>query len=138
MNARDLPAAARALMNRLIVRQFLQFATVGVFATAIHYGVLIGLVELAGFAPVVATSFGFVCASATSYTINRATTFKARASRGFVLFVALGAVGLVLNALIMGGLNHAGLPYILAQVFATAVVLLWNFGSARFIVFKPH
>lgn len=140
MSGGRLEEAARSLLARPIVQQFLRFAMVGAVATAIHYAILIALVELSGVNPILATSLGFICASVVSYLMNRAVTFKAQNdfTRGLLLFVALGSVGLVLNAAIMGALTNAGLSYILAQICATGIVLIWNFGSARFIVFRPR
>jgi putative flippase GtrA len=52
----------------------------GVGAAVAHYGVLIGLVELAGAHPVPATLTGFVAGGVVSYLLNRRFTFAATRS----------------------------------------------------------
>lgn len=120
------------------VRQFVRFAMVGVVATAVHYGVLIALVELAGMGVVLATSLGFLSGAVVSYGLNRWLTFVTTqpVGVGFVKYVTALSVGLVLNAGIVALLQHYGLAYLVAQVIATSVVLFWNFGASRLLVFR--
>ncbi|WP_374575354.1 GtrA family protein [Phenylobacterium sp.] len=133
--ARTLAANPRL---RRLAGEFSRFLAVGLAATCVHYSVLIGLKELAHAALVPATSAGFVCGAVTSYTLNRRITFahQPHFAKGLVKFVAVGLVGLSLNALIVGGLAHAGLPYLIAQMIATGTVLFWNFTVARLVVFR--
>lgn len=119
-------------------QQFLRFAMVGAVATAVHYAILISLVELAQVELLPATSIGFVAGAVVSYTLNRRYTFASQQhfGRGLAMFLAVGFVGLGLNGLIVSLLAGAGLLYILAQMIATGLVLIWNFGAARLVVFR--
>ena len=45
-------------------------------------------------------------------------------------------IGAVLNAAIVAFFMRLGLHYMIAQVIATWVVLIWNFAGARLIVFR--
>ncbi len=119
-------------------QQFLRFALVGAVATAVHYTILIALVEFADVEPLPATSAGFVAGAVVSYTLNRRYTFDSQQhfARGLITFIAVGFVGLFLNGLIVSTLVSAGLIYILAQMIATGLVLIWNFGAARLVVFR--
>lgn len=121
-----------------ITAQFARFAAVGAIATAVHYGVLVALVELGGVGPLIATTCGYVVGIATSYSLNRRFTFGARGAVGRTLakFVALYAIGALLNAGVMAALMRAGAPYLLAQIGATGLVLAWNFAGARYVVFR--
>lgn len=125
---------------RAVFGEFLRFAAVGIVATLVHYSILISLVELAHAPLVPSTSVGFMFGAVLSYTLNRRITFSHQPDfgRGLLKFVAVGAVGLGLNALIVAGLARAGLQYILAQMVATGVVLIWNFGIARLVIFGPQ
>lgn len=121
-----------------MVRQALRFAIVGAIATAVHYAILIVLVELADVAPVIATTIGYGVGIVVSFTLNRRYTFAvpdAPAAR-FVKFALLYAIGAFLNGLVMSALMGAGAPYLLAQIGATALVLIWNFAGARYLVFR--
>jgi putative flippase GtrA len=123
-----------------VVYEFLRFAAVGVVATIVHYSILVSLVELAHGPLIPSTSIGFVFGAMVSYGLNRRITFRHRPhfGRGLLKFIAVGAVGLCLNALIVAGLARARLPYILAQMAATGVVLVWNFAVARVLIFRPQ
>jgi putative flippase GtrA len=123
-----------------VFHEFLRFALVGSLATCVHYAILISLMERAHSPLVLSTSIGFVFGSLLSYTLNRRITFNHQPhfGRGLAKYVAVGTVGLGLNALIVAGLAYAGAPYMLAQVAASGVVLVWNFGAARIMVFRPQ
>jgi putative flippase GtrA len=123
---------------RKIAGEFLRFAIIGAAATVVHYSILVALVELAH-APVIAsTSIGFAVGSAFSYTLNRRLTFghQPQFGSGLVRYLATGGLGLCLNGLLVAGLMRAGLPYLLAQMAATGVVLIWNFVFAKLFVFQ--
>jgi putative flippase GtrA len=77
-------------------------------------------------------------AAVSSFLLNRRFTFdaKPRFAPGLARYYASVSIGLMLNALIVSVLIYAGLIYILAQVIATGLVLIWKFLAARFIVFN--
>ncbi|MFM9848190.1 MAG: GtrA family protein [Hyphomicrobiaceae bacterium] len=131
-------AVARRLAGVPLAQQFLRFACVGLAATGVHYAILIALVEFRQIGPVPATTLGFVAGAFVSYVLNRRYTFKASGQFGPGLAKYYGAlsVGLALNAIIVAVLSSGGLPYLLAQVVATGVVLIWNFLTARLVVFR--
>lgn len=123
---------------KAVFNQFLRFAAVGAVATAVHYAVMLSLVELGGMHPVTATFVGFCCGAVVSYTLNRRFTFETRPSygRGFAKFFFMVGIGAFINAGIVWVLTHNGFHYMVAQVIATGLVMIWNFASARFIVFR--
>ena len=121
-----------------LARQFSSFLAVGVATTAVHYAVLIGLVEAWALNPVWATTLGFLTAVLLSYLLNRRYTFDQRPAfhAGLLKYCAATSVGLLLNAGTMALLTSWGLYYVLAQVIASGVALVWNFSAARFVVFR--
>lgn len=121
-----------------VAAQFARFAMVGAAATATHYAVLIGLKELGGMDVVAATSFGFAAGAVVSYALNRRFTFSTRPAllKGFAKFALVIGVGAVLNAAIVAALTQQGWHYMIAQVIATGLVLIWNFAGARYVVFR--
>lgn len=121
-----------------ISRQFLRFAAVGGVATLIHYAILAGLVEFAKAPLIASTSCGFAAGALFSYITNRHLNFETKPpfTQGLAKFLAFGLVGLGLNGLILGSLHHLGMHYMLAQCFATGIVLVYNFATARWIVFR--
>jgi putative flippase GtrA len=114
--------------------QFARFVLVGAAATAVHYALLIGLVEAAGARPVPATVLGSIAGALVGYAGNRQFTFKSGVPhmRGLPRFLLVALAGLVLNAGIMALLSGPlGIHYLLAQVVATGIVLVWNFAANR-------
>lgn len=109
--------------------RFVRFAAVGGIATAIQYALLVLLVRGLGMAPTPASSSGFVLSAAVNYLLNYHFTFhSARAhAPAAAKFAALASTGLFINAAIMHVMVAAGTQYLIAQVCATAVVLVWNF-----------
>ncbi len=128
----------RAILGRQVVRDFFKFAAVGVVATAAHYAVLIALTEFGGLHPVPSTICGSIVGAVVSYTLNRIFTFTVRPAymRGLAKFMVVIGIGAAINAGIVALLIWVGLHYMVAQVIATCVVLLWNFGVSRVAVFR--
>ncbi|MBY0563986.1 MAG: GtrA family protein [Hyphomonadaceae bacterium] len=121
-----------------LAQQLVRFVAVGAVATAVHYAILIALVELAGMPPVFSTTAGYAAGTVVSYVLNRRFTFKSNAPHhaSFPKFVALNAIGMLLNGAIFAALISLGVWYVLAQVIATGLVLIWNFLGARFFAFR--
>ncbi len=133
-----LGAALRATAGRPLARQFLRFLLVGGAATALHYAVMIALVEAVGVAAPAAAAAGFLAGAVVSYLANRAFTFQSEADLGAGLFryAMVMGVGLLLNVALVWGLTGLGASYLLAQIAATGLVLFWNFFAARAFVFE--
>ena len=134
----NVAAATRQAAATPLVQQFMRFACVGLAATFVHYAILIGLVQFGQFGPVIATTIGFAVGAFISYVLNRRYTFQPTGQFGQSLAKYYGAlsVGLLLNGMIVGVLSGAGLPYLVAQAIATGAVLIWNFLTARLVVFR--
>lgn len=115
---------------RELRKKFTSFALVGVIATAIHYGVLIFLVQGFAMSPTWATTAGFLVSVVANYALNYRLTFnsgKSHLEAGSKFFV-VSLVGLAGNAAIMhAGAEMMGWPYLWVQVGATVVILFWNF-----------
>lgn len=123
-----------------LLRQFSSFVAVGFIATAVHYTVLIGLVELAGISAVAAALTGFVAGGAVSYILSRRHVFhsnqrhEAAASRfALVAVVGFGLTYVFMSLFVRG----AGIPYLLAQIVTTGIVMLWSFAAHRMWTFRP-
>jgi putative flippase GtrA len=134
----QLSSLARRAGLDVLARQFSRFLAVGVAATAVHYGVLIALVEAWAVHPVLATTAGFVTAALLSYALNRRYTFDEQPAfgPGLLRYYAAVSMGLLLNASVMAALTGWGAHYVLAQIVASGVALVWNFLSARLVVFR--
>ena len=122
----------------MILKQFIKFSGVGVVGTTVQYATLFILVQLAGVYPVLASTAGFVLGAFVNYYLNYIYTFRSSKSHFEAMpkFFTVATVGLFLNAMIMEFfISFFGFPYIIAQLIATALVLLWNFAANRMWTF---
>ena len=120
-------------------RQFAVFSGVGVAAAVVHYGLLIGLVERAGWSPVEATLAGYVAGGVVSYALNRRLTYSSDRPHAEATwrFAAVALVGFVLTGALMQALTvRLGAPYIPAQLVTTGIVLFWSFLANRLWTFS--
>jgi len=127
------------ILQRMPLAKFLRFAAVGVLGTAAHYLVLGALVELAGVPVLTATTAGFATGAIVNYLLNRRVTFASDASHADALpkFLTVVTLGAGFNWLIVALLVHgAGIHYFIAQLAATATVLLWNFAGNHLWTFR--
>ncbi len=120
--------------------KLIRYIVVGVIGTAIHFGVLIALVERLGVEPVTASTIGFIITLVVSYMLNHRWTF--RTDRGHLSamprYILVSVSGLLLNSGIMFVTVHIlGLWYILGQSLVVVVVPLTNFLFNYHWSFRP-
>jgi putative flippase GtrA len=121
-----------------LIRQLSTFIGVGIVAAIVHYGLLIGLVEVAGFAVVPSTLVGFTAGGLVSYHLNRRHTFRSerRHTEAAWRFALVAGVGFGLTYLFMHlFVDRAQLPYLPFQVVTTGIVMLWSFAGNRMWTF---
>ncbi|MBS0172538.1 MAG: GtrA family protein [Nitrospira sp.] len=121
--------------------QFSRFLFVGGFATALQYVILISLVQGWGVDAVAASTAGFLVSAIFNYVLNRRFTFISEVAhaRAFPRFIAVAVGGLAINAAVVWLLvDTAGLHYLLAQVIATLIALVWNFVCNRIWTFSAR
>jgi putative flippase GtrA len=122
-------------MPSRLLPQILAFAGVGVVAAVVHYGLLVGLVELGGLRAVPATLVGYIGGGVVSYGLNRTHTYRSdrpHEEAGW-RFAVVAAVGFCITF----GLMHVfvermALPYLPAQIATTLVVLVWSFVAHKY------
>ncbi len=138
-----LPGAGGSFFSTLAahaeVRQFLRFLIVGATATSVQYAVLILLVEGAKEPKFWSAVAAYLCGLVASYLFNRRFTFAGTQTHfglAFAKFFAVAIVGLGLNMAIFAALTSAGFYYLLAQVVATGLVLIWNYAGSKLFVFR--
>lgn len=115
---------------RELRKRFTSFVLVGVIATAIHFGVLILLVQGFGVLPTWASTAGFLLSAVANYALNYRLTFNSdkphvEAAGKFVVVLTAGMLG---NAALMHtGTAILGWPYLLVQLGTTVMILFWHF-----------
>lgn len=113
-----------------IARQFILFAGIGGIGTIGHYISLIFLVQCFQISPVVATTTGFIVGAIINYMLNYRITFnsKKRHREALARFLLVALTGAIMNSLLMiVGMELFDIHYMIIQVIATGIVLVFNF-----------
>lgn len=122
-------------------RQLLAYIFAGGLTAVAHYGVLIGLVELAHVDPVPATLAGFVVGAVVSYALNRWMTFDATRSHaqatwrfGLIALCGFGLTWVLMHLFVA----RFGLPYLPMQFVTTGFVMVFSFLGHKFFSFADR
>jgi len=115
--------------------RFITFAMVGAVGTATQYLLLILLVTFVNADAVVASALGFVAGGLVNYWLNYHVTFRSNNRHISTIwrFFVIAFIGLLLNTSLMAIATKIFiLHYLIAQLTATALVLIWNYlGNSR-------
>lgn len=141
-NIKNCEIVDRKVISRQIKAisyQFSQFTLVGALGTACHYLLFLIMVEGFSFSPVLSSMAGFILGALVNYVLNYRFTFRSDMNHrdSVPKFFGVAAVGFLMNVLILwGALYIANAHYLLSQLTATGVVLLWNFEANRRWTFR--
>ena len=121
---------------RKLIEQIMKFGVVGVIAFVIDYGLMVALTELAGMNYLISATISFIVSVTFNYFASMRYVFTHKEGmsrrREFVVFVVLSVIGLLINdALMWLGTDIAGISYLITKIFATAVVMVWNFVTRK-------
>lgn len=108
--------------------QLASYSAAGVLATSVHYLIMAGLIN-SGWMPVSASTAGAIAGALTAYLANRLWTFKAsHSTRRMLRFMAVAALGLLLNAVFLFTIHQWLITSIIAaQLTTTALVFVATF-----------
>lgn len=115
------------------MRRLMRYATVGAIATAVHYALLVLLVEIAGWPPFAGAGAGAVLGAQVAYAGNRWFTFGHRGplAASWLRFQSTAVVGAAVGMAVVALGVHIGLYYLLAQLIATGLSMLLTFAINR-------
>lgn len=121
---------------RKLIEQIMKFGVVGAIAFVIDFGVMVLLTEVFSIDPVISATVSFIMSVIFNYAASMRYVFSHREgmsrTREFAIFVVLSAIGLGINdLLIWAGTDLASFDYRLVKIFATAVVMVWNFVTRK-------
>jgi putative flippase GtrA len=135
---KDIAFTGSLSTRRALGAQLTKFFLAGGAGTAAQYVVLIALVALFQMAPGRASVAGAVVGAIVVYLLNRRFTFASQRGHRETLprFAMMAIAGALLNGLLVGALSGAGLYFLLAQMVATVVVLVFNFIVSKLWIFR--
>lgn len=125
--------------------QLIKFGAVGFLCFFIDYGIMVALVELAGFGELLSSGCSFAVSVTVNYILSITVVFDtdkdADKGKQFVVFVILSLIGLGINQIIMwAGVawlsRYMNRAYMVVKIFATAVVMVYNFISRKIFIEK--
>lgn len=119
-----------------LIAQFAKFGVVGVIAFVIDYGLMVLLTELFNVNYLISATISFTVSVIFNYAASMRYVFTHKEGlsrrREFIIFVVLSVIGLLINdALMWAGVDLFGISYLLVKIFATAVVMVWNFVTRK-------
>lgn len=119
-----------------LARQFMKFGVVGTIAFFIDYGLLALLTEVGGINYLASATISFTASVIFNYVASMRYVFTHKEDlsrrREFAIFVVLSVIGLLINNAIMwAGVELCGVHYLVVKIFATAVVMVWNFVTRK-------
>ncbi|MGQ9503873.1 MAG: GtrA family protein [Thermogutta sp.] len=124
-----------------VVGQFLRYLVVGGVAFLVDFGVLVLLTEVLRLYYLASAAIAFWCGLVTNYVLSITWVFSTRALASkrteFTIFLIIGVVGLGWNELLLYlGTDVLGVDYRLSKLITVAIVLFWNFGMRKLILFS--
>lgn len=122
-------------MKKLIA-QIMKFGVVGFLAFLIDYGLMVFLTEVFGINYLISATISFTVSVIFNYLASMRYVFRHKEGmsrrREFIIFVVLSVAGLIINNLLMWlGTDCLGISYLITKLFATAVVMVWNFVTRK-------
>jgi len=129
-------------MSRLL-RESTIYAGGAAAAFATDFGLLWALVDKAGLHYLVAATVSFLAGTVVVYwvSVRHAFRFRRIADRRaeFGYFATIGALGIVLNLIIMFVLvDRLALHYLAAKICSAAITFVTNFGMRRWLLFSER
>lgn len=135
--------------------QIIKFGAVGFLCFFIDYAIMVGLTEFAGIPSLISSGCSYTISTVVNYILSVTVVFDADKEANkmvqFVVFVVLSLIGLGINQLCMWGgtawleqlmeqsrslAAYARYAYMVVKIFATAVVMVYNFITRKIFIEK--
>lgn len=114
-----------------------RFLAVGGACFLLEYGLLYALTEYGGVGYLYSSAMAFTISLMVNYILCVVFVFDVRrqSERQMVLFIITSLMGLGINQLVMWTcVDGLGIWYMAAKLVASAVVMVWNYFTKRFIL----
>ena len=130
--------------RKSIAGQFLRYLVTGGFAFFVDFGLFALSLYVFGWHYLLANLMGLVAGLVLNYALSILWVFtackrffKKRKVLEFSLFAVVGIAGVGLNQLLMYLMIGVwGANEIMSKIIAAAIVLMWNFGGRKLMLFR--
>ena len=121
--------------------QLFRYCFVGGFAFLVDYGLLVFFTEVFGLHYLVSATISFIAGLIVNYLLSTSWIFRKSTITNkwaeFIVFAIIGVVGLLLNNLLLYLFTDlAHIHYMISKLLTTALVMFWNFGARKIILFN--
>lgn len=124
-----------------LINQILKFGVVGGIAFVIDYGILFLLAKVIGLNELISAAISFIVSLTFNYFLSTKWVFDAKKQtpKEVIIFVLLSVVGLGINELLIYlGIKKLGIDVMIVKLFATAIVMVYNFITRKLIIEKHN
>lgn len=124
-----------------LINQILKFGVVGGIAFVIDYGILFLLAKVIGLNELISAAISFIISLTFNYFLSTKWVFEAKKQtpKEVIIFVLLSVVGLGINeVLIYLGTKKLVIDVMIVKLFATAIVMVYNFITRKLIIEKHN
>lgn len=114
-----------------------RFLLVGGGCFLLEYGLLFALTEYGGLNPLVSAPIAFTVSLVVNYILCVYVVFHAeqQSKKQMALFALTSIIGLGINQVVMWFfIDIIGIWYMFAKVVASAVVIVWNYFTKRYVL----
>ena len=129
------------LKNNKLFMQIFKFGFVGGLAFIIDYAVLIFCKEVLKLDVLISAGIAFSVSVIFNYILSVKWVFdvdkEKSKSKNFILFIIFSIIGLILTEIIMHvGVKVLDFNYLIVKIFATAIVMVFNFITRKIFLEK--
>ena len=121
-----------------LIDQIIKFGIIGVIAFIIDYSLLFILTEFLHIHYLISAVISFTVSVIFNYVASIKWVFiteKKQDTSTFIIFVVLSVIGLGINQVIMYvGVEFIKLHYMFTKIFATAIVMVYNFITRKIFI----
>ncbi len=140
MKTRDVLKKSLMETTDNVFIQLFRYTFVGGASFAVDFLLMVGLTELCGLYYLASATLSFLAGLLVNYAMSKAWVFSRSRIRQkgieFLLFAAIGVVGLALNYLLLKFITEwTGLHYTLSKIITAAIVYLYNFLARKYLLF---
>jgi putative flippase GtrA len=128
---------------RILIKEAIGYGAASAGALVVDMTILWVLVRFFGWGYLAAATASFLAGAVVAYVLSLKLAFKQHRLRDqrveFISFVAIGTVGLAVNAGVISlAVRYLGLHYLLAKCVAAGFTFMCNFFVRRQILFVRH
>ena len=124
-----------------LINQILKFGVVGGIAFVIDYGILFLLAKVIGLNELISAAISFIISLTFNYFLSTKWVFEAKKQtpKEVIIFVLLSVVGLGINELLIYiGSIKMSIDVMIVKLFATVIVMIYNFITRKLIIEKHN